>query len=356
MAFIDYFIKIINQTKYYEYIWLFLLLPLIFIITWYISRLIIKVAIHILAALLNQKREFLVKYIIPLTSSISLIITTFLFEMLQGVFSLTKATMQHLSYVNIFISALAFMAFANSAVNTFYLIFKEGLAKQNRISAITILTLFSKIAKAFIYIIGILFIFQNWGFNVTAILATLGVGGIAVALAGQKTIENLFGGVVLFLDQPIRVGDFGKFGNIMGTVLTIGFRSTQIQTLDRTVVTIPNSILSSEKIETFAYRDKILMNQTFIIKHKLTSVQLKNLLKQLNDILAQNKKVEKTSSRARVVKIDIYGINIEIVLYVNTTDFSEFLIIQESIILDIIEVINKKSSGFASINYNHVKD
>ena len=91
----------------------------------------------------------------------------------------------------------------------------------------------------------------------TAVVAGIGVGGIAVALAAQKTLENLIGGITIVSDQPIRVGDFCRVGEYQGTVQAVGLRSTRIRTLGRTVVSIPNGQLAVMNIENFSLRDKI---------------------------------------------------------------------------------------------------
>src|SRR5207237_8568046 len=103
----------------------------------------------------------------------------------------------------------------------------------------------------------VLWVLGAWGYNVDTVLAGLGVGGIAVALAAQKTIENLFGGVSVISDKPVLVGDFCQFGGQVGTVEDIGLRSTRIRTLDRTVVTVPNSQFSTMTLENFSRRDRI---------------------------------------------------------------------------------------------------
>jgi MscS family membrane protein len=114
-----------------------------------------------------------------------------------------------------------------------------------------------KAVKAIIFALAFVAILDNFGFSVTALIAGLGVGGIAVALAAQKTIENLFGGLTLFGDRPVGVGDFCRFGDKVGTVEEIGIRSTRVRTLDRTLVTIPNAEFSNLQLENFTRRHPI---------------------------------------------------------------------------------------------------
>ena len=116
-----------------------------------------------------------------------------------------------------------------------------------------------QILKITIFLIAILAVLNAWGYNTTAILAGVGVGGIAVALAAQKTIENLFGGVSVIGDHPVLVGDVCRFDGRTGTVMHIGLRSTRIRTPDRTVVSVPNGQFATMTLENISGRDKNLV-------------------------------------------------------------------------------------------------
>src|SRR5690606_4171885 len=118
-------------------------------------------------------------------------------------------------------------------------------------------------AKVAIVVFGTIVVLDTLGFDVTTGLAALGIGGIALALGAQKTVENFVGSVTLIADQPIRVGDFCTVSGVTGTVEQIGMRSTRIRTLCRTGVSIPNGEFSSSKIENYAHRDRFQLNQIF---------------------------------------------------------------------------------------------
>ena len=119
----------------------------------------------------------------------------------------------------------------------------------------SVLPLASRFLKITILLVTIAAILSAWGYDTTTILAGLGVGGLAIALAAQKTIENLFGGVAVITDRPVAVGDFCKFGDLVGTVEDVGLRSTRIRTLGRTVVTVPNAEYSTMTLENFSKRE-----------------------------------------------------------------------------------------------------
>jgi MscS family membrane protein len=131
------------------------------------------------------------------------------------------------------------------------------LDPRERAVSYSVAPLLVRFVKICIFCFAILFVLTAWGYNTTTILAGVGVGGLAVALAAQKTIENLFGGIALISDRPVLVGDLCQFGGQLGTVEDIGLRSTRIRTLDRTLVTIPNSQFSTMTLENYSKRDRM---------------------------------------------------------------------------------------------------
>ncbi len=195
--------------------------------------------------------------------------------------------------------------------------------------------------------LAVLAILQNVGLNVTGILAGLGIGGLAVALAAQKTVENLFGGVTLILDQPVRVGDFCRFGDRVGTVEEVGLRSTRIRTLDRTVVSIPNGHFASLELENFTVRDRMWLHPTIGVRYETTSDQLRHLLVEIRRMLYAHPRVDSRPARIRFVNFGAYSLDLEIFAYVLTSDYDEFLAIREDIYLRIMDIVDRSGTGFA---------
>jgi MscS family membrane protein len=204
-----------------------------------------------------------------------------------------------------------------------------------------------KAAKAVVLGLAVIAVLQNLGVNITGILAGLGIGGLAVALAAQKTVENLFGGVTLLLDQPVRVGDFCRFGDKIGTVEEIGLRSTRVRTLERTVVSIPNAEFASIQLENFARRDRIWLKPVIGLRYETTPDQLRYVLVEIRKMLYAHPRVERDPARIRFVGFGAYSLDLEIFAYVNTTDFGEFLAIREDIQLRIMDIVAASGTGFA---------
>jgi MscS family membrane protein len=218
-----------------------------------------------------------------------------------------------------------------------------------RIRAMTysVLPLGQQIFKMFLYLIAVLALLSAWGYNTTTLLAGLGVGGLAIALAAQKTIENLFGGISVIGDRPVLVGDFCRFGDRVGTVTNIGLRSTRIRTLDRTIVSVPNGQFSSMELENFSARDKIWFHQTLRLRRNTTLDQLRQVLSEVHDILQHHTKVEVGSIPVRFTGIGEYSLDIEVFAYVLTSDFDAFLGIQQELLLDIMHAVEDAGTSLA---------
>lgn len=185
------------------------------------------------------------------------------------------------------------------------------------------------------------------GYNVTAVLAGLGVGGIAIAFAAQKTLENLFGGVSIIFDKPIRVGDSCRIGDQSGTVVDIGLRSTRFRTDDRTMLTVPNGQLSVMNLENFGMRDKIRFRHIVSVSIETKADQMRRLLDSLHKLLAEHPMVERSTARVRLVRFGASSMDIEVFAYVLTLDGVRFLEVQEELLLHILDAIESNGAAVA---------
>lgn len=218
---------------------------------------------------------------------------------------------------------------------------------RGHVGAVSAVPLARRTLKVFVGLLAFLAIFQNLGFNATGILAGLGIGGLAVALAAQKSLENFFGGLSLVADAPVRVGDFCKFGTQQGTVEDIGLRSTRVRTLDRTLVTIPNSDFATMQIENFASRDRMRLATTIGLRYETTPDQVRWLLVELKKLLLAHPKVSPDPARVRFVNFGSYSLDIEIFAYVTTGNLDEFMAVREDVFLRIMDLVTASGTGFA---------
>jgi len=185
------------------------------------------------------------------------------------------------------------------------------------------------------------------GLPVYGIIAGLSIGGLAIALAAQPTVENLIGGFTLFADKPIRVGDACRCGSDEGTVESIGIRSTRIRGYDRTLTTIPNAALSKLSIVNFAQRDRMLLKAVIGVRYETSPEQLRFLLIKLRELLLGHPRLHPDPLRARFIGFGATSLDIEVLAYVTTKDRAEFLGIQEDVLLRIMEIVGESGTGFA---------
>jgi MscS family membrane protein len=194
---------------------------------------------------------------------------------------------------------------------------------------------------------GLMAVLYLFGIRPTTALAGVGIGGIAVAVAAQKSLENLLGGVSIVFDQVVRVAEFLKIGDIMGTVVEVGWRSTSIRTLDRSVVSIPNGQLANLSLENLSSKDKFWFNPSVRLRYDTTAAQLRSILAGLNRLLKSEARIEPASIRVRFTRLGTSSLDLDIFAYVMTRDLLEFLKIQEELLLAVLDTVEAAGAHIA---------
>jgi MscS family membrane protein len=224
-------------------------------------------------------------------------------------------------------------------VDSFEAIARSQALRRGKAIVIPLLPVIRRSLKILIATFAGLAVLHSFGVNVITVLAGLGVGGIAVALAAQKTLENFIGGITVYADQPVRVGEFCRFGSKVGTVEEVGLRSTRVRTLDRTVVTIPNSEFSNLPIENFARRDRIWYHPTIRLRYETTPDQIRYVLVEVQRMFYAHPKVDSTSARIRFVGFGNSSLDLEVFSYVTVTDYGEYMEVAEDLNLRIMDIV-----------------
>jgi len=194
---------------------------------------------------------------------------------------------------------------------------------------------------------GVLVTLRHFDVNPTPALAGLGVGGIAVALAAQKTLENVIAGASLIFDQAVTTGDFLKMGEISGTVDHIGLRSTRIRTLDRTIVSVPNSQIASACLETISVRDKFLFQHVVGLRYETTPDQLRAVVDGIRGVLASHPLTDGDSVRVRFLRLGTFSLDVDVFAYLRAVDWNHFLELQESLLFSITDVVARAGAEIA---------
>ncbi|MGB3183545.1 MAG: mechanosensitive ion channel family protein [Cyclobacteriaceae bacterium] len=254
---------------------------------------------------------------------------------------------QYFSKATVIVAWVAILILIWRLIDVFSSFGERRMTRKGNMGGLSAMMFFRRSIKFIIIAIGIITILDTFGFDVTTGIAALGIGGIALALGAQKTVENLVGSLTVIFDQPVRVGDFCKVGDTVGTVEKIGMRSTRIRTLARTIVTIPNGDFSAQRIENYAHRDRFLFNPTLGLRYETSPDQMRYILVELRNLLYAHPRVDPDPARVRFLGFAAASQDVGIHSYVYAMDFNEFLEIQEDLNLRIADVINASGTGFA---------
>ena len=188
---------------------------------------------------------------------------------------------------------------------------------------------------------------SNTGIDITTLLAGLGVGGIALALALQKPIEDLLGAVSIYSQQPIITGDLCKYGNILGRIEEIGLRTTRIRTLNNTLVSVPNCLIAHGAIENYSARKKMLYHPELPLRYDTTREQMQAIIDGIDTLARNHEKVIQSSVRIRFTEFSENAMIIKARIYVDESEFSNYLTVVGELNMGIMKVIQDSGAHFA---------
>jgi MscS family membrane protein len=212
----------------------------------------------------------------------------------------------------------------------------------------SILIVMQRLGHVVMLIVALIIAFNLFGFNVKTALTGLGIGGLALALGAQKSLENVIGGVSLLMDKALHIGNFCKIGNQVGTVEDIGLRSIKLRTLDQSLLVVPNGLLAQMQFENFGPRRKCLINQRFSLRIETRVEQLRFVLDRVQSMLDQQPAIETGTSRIRVANFAGAAFELELWAYGKTGDWTEFTAIRQDIILKIAEIVEAAGTRLAA--------
>jgi MscS family membrane protein len=212
----------------------------------------------------------------------------------------------------------------------------------------SILILMQRLTHIMLLIFALLVALALFGVNVKTTLAGLGIGGLAIALAAQKTLENLIGGVSLLMDKAVQIGDFCRIGDQLGTVEDIGLRSLKLRTLDQNLLVVPNGSLAQMQFQNMTNRRKLLISQTFALRIETEVEQLRVVLNRVQSVLDEHPEIERGTSRVRVANFIGAAFALELVAYGKTGDWAHLTAIRQEIVFKIAEIVEASGARFAA--------
>jgi MscS family membrane protein len=196
--------------------------------------------------------------------------------------------------------------------------------------------------------IGLVAVLADLGYPVASLVAGLGIGGLALALAAQKTVENLFGAFSISVDEPFSVGDTITVDGTTGEVQAIGLRSSRLRTPERTMVTIPNGKLADMKVESFAARDRIRLFSTLTLTYATTSAQLRTILQQIEQALRAHPKAFQDDVVVNFRSFVKDGLEVEVIAFFLTTNYGEYRSIRQDMLLAFMEIVESAGAQFVT--------
>jgi MscS family membrane protein len=204
-----------------------------------------------------------------------------------------------------------------------------------------------RILKVVVFLLAILGMLAAFGVDLTATLAGLGIGGLALAFAAQKSLENLFGGFMVLGGGAIRIGDVCRVGNHLGEVEDITLTSTRLRTNSRTVVNIPNGQMATERVENLSRRDKFWFRHIVGMRYDTTPEQIEKVLAAWRAMFAADPRVDAATARARFLALAASSLDVELFAYVRVDGFDAFLVVQEEMLLRVLRVAAENGVGIA---------
>jgi MscS family membrane protein len=233
------------------------------------------------------------------------------------------------------------------AIDVAFGVLAEAPSTRSNAGLVGLVPLLRKSAKVAALGLGLVAVLTELGFQVTSLLAGLGLGGLAVALAAQKTVENLIGSLAIGVDQPFRVGDFVAVDGATGTVEAVGMRSTRLRTLDRTLVTIPNGKLADMRVESFAGRDRFRLAVNLSLLYATTAAQMRQVLREVEAELKAHPALGPEAPVVRFADLGDSGLQVEVMAWLRAPDFDAFCALRGELYLRFMEIVERAGTGFA---------
>ncbi len=204
-----------------------------------------------------------------------------------------------------------------------------------------------KSIRIFIIILGVISVLQEWGYNVSGFLASMGLVGMALALAAKDTAANLFGSLVIFIDKPFKVGDWIKTSQVEGVIEIIGIRSTKVRTFAQALVTVPNATLANSAILNWSAMGKRRIKMNVGLTYDTSGEVVEDIVQDIKIMLKNHKDIHQDTIHIYFSDFASSSLNIFCYYFTKTTNWGEFMRVREDTYLKIMKIVEKNGSSFA---------
>ncbi len=208
-------------------------------------------------------------------------------------------------------------------------------------------TFLVKALKVFIIALGVVAVLQTFGINVSAFIASLGLGGLAFALAAKDTAANLFGGFAILTDNIFKIGDWVKVGSVEGIVEDIGMRTTKIRAFDKRLIVVPNATIANSAVDNFSRRDRRRIKMRIGLTYATSPQTMQKILTEIRQMLQNHPQIHKEPLFVYFDEFGSSSLDLFFYLFTTTADWEEYLKIREDINMKIINIVHANGSDFA---------
>lgn len=341
--------KIGNQQYFGLYLWQHITLLLIIIIATIFYKTFTFLFNRLLLYFIQKKgyEELARKFVSPVGKPLSLLVVFMILMILVPVLQLPIKVNQYIIYalrasLPLFATLVAYKSVDILAA------YLEKLASrtENKMDD-QLVPLARKVLKIFVVIVGGLFVLNNLDYNITALLAGLSIGGLAVALAAQDTLKNFFGSVMIFLDKPFKIGDWVTMGSVDGTVEEVGFRATRIRTFRNSLVYVPNAKIADGSIDNHGERKHRRFFTTITITYDTPPEKVEAFVDGLRIIVANHPKTWKDNYHIYFNDLGSHSLDIMFYVFFSVPTWGEELQCKHEILLDILRLAEELDVRFA---------
>lgn len=282
--------------------------------------------------------------------------------LLNDILGLSGSVSRWLGSISGLMNIFAGILFASGAVELLSQSIMTWLEKRETPLDPSVKPMMNRIFRVVVWIMGVLTIIQFLGYSVTGIVASLGIGGAAIAFASQDTIANVFGSMKVLVDRPFTLGDWVKStdGSIEGVVEDIGFLSTRIRTFADTVITVPNNKIANLAIENFNRMTKRRIYTTIGLTYKTSTEQLQRIAPRMKKYLQDHSAVDPGTIFVNFTSFNSSSLDIMVYFFTKTTVWAEWLYIREEIYLEFMRIIESEGAQIAvparQLNFQQIPD
>lgn len=329
-------------------LWQWLALPLLLAASWYAGRLLSYLTRGLLGVVTSRTRaawdDRLVRGL-PVPLALAWGVAAAL--LLSRALGLREEAQV---FVDLLLSAVAIAAFFGALWNAVGVLGDDASTAPwcaGHPSARSALSLAVRAGKALVVAFGCVAVLVQLGYPVASMLAGLGIGGLALALAAQKTVENLFGSIALAVDETIRVGDLVQVDGVIGRVEAIGLRSTRLRTLERTVVSVPNGVLAGVRIESLTARDRIRFFCTLSLEHATPAARMREVVAGVEKLLREHPRIWPEGLAVSLRQLGPASLDVDVTAWF-VVEPDAFARLRSDLLIEIMEVVERAGGAFAA--------